>query len=524
MLIVTHKGSKEASYDIYKTGLRQPDSWFAFDRVSISAGKIVSAGASVAIGKKDKPARAAKATDYHKQIEWAEEQFVVFYDCKDRRAWLIDGLSALLHLVRARLAHRRKVGREVLFRDDDIKEPNTPHTGKAAANAILRNRANMDLKIYEKWNRIVEETSQKGNEQLETNLKTQKTWEQLPDLVGDVYTILGMLFDIQTDKSTEDGYGTRVHKSPRRHLEGWDFQQVTTGADLLPKAAVLHDIGLGWVDLVRAINAITLFGVGYGEIIQPVDTSQALSLGGEGDANSAQPGPAANAPQGGIRCDRWATLPKGEDLLATTIPIIRDIMENIYREPDSKKRLRELFTGIYWHSPDKVFEGCNCGTVPGGTQCDRVQVLLPTKFPRLFARNFHSPPEPLPDHGAVIFGHSVKFPLIWKWEAYSVPTEGHPQPPQLTSQSSHQSDSGLGMSITSSSANEEPNSGGSILQPASSRSTVGEAPSSLDLASVTGSDATTSSGKSKRADNLFKRLLKKTRPNTKSREGSERSK
>jgi hypothetical protein len=527
VLIVTYEGSKEASYHIYKTGLRQPDSRFAFDRVSISAGKIISVSASGAIGKKDKPVRAAKATDYHKQIEWAEEQFVVFYDCKDRRAWLIDGLSAMLHLVRARLAHRRQVGREVLFTDDDIKEPDTPHTGKAAANAILRNRANMDLKIYEKWNRIVQETSQKleGKDDVETNLKTQKTWEQLPDLVGDVYAIMGMMFDIQTDKSTEDGYGTRVHKSPRKHLEGWDFQQVTTGADLFPKAAVLQDIGLGWVDLVRSINAITLFGVGYGEIIQPVDTVQALSLGREGNPNSAHSGPPANAPQGGIGCDRWVTLPKNEDLLATTIPVIRDIMENIYRDPDSKKCLWELFTGMYWHSPDKSFEACDCGTVPGGKQCDRVQVLLPTKFPRLFARNFHSPLEPLPEHGAVIFGHSVKFPLIWKWEADSVPTEGHPQPPQLTVQSSHQSDSGLGMSVTSSSANNESIGPGSVLQPASSRSTVGEASSSLDLASVTGSDeAATSSSKGKRADNLFKRLLKKTRPKTNSHEGSERSK
>jgi hypothetical protein len=378
VLTVTFEGSKEVSYNIHRTGLRQPDFRFAFDHVSISAGKIVSASVSGAISKKDKPARAAKATDYHKQIEWAEEQFVVFYDCQDRRTWLIDGLSALLHLVRARLAHRRKAGREVLFGDDDIKEPDTPHTGKAAAKAILRNRANMDLKIYEKWNRIVEETSQKGNEQLETNLKPQKTWEQLPDLVGDVYTTLGMLFDIQTDKSTEDGWGAKVHKSPRRHLGGWDFQQVMAGANVLPKAAVLHDIGLGWVDLVRSINAITLFGVGYGEIIQPFDNAQALSLGGEGDANSAQPVLAANASQGGIRCDRWATLPKGEDLLATTIPVIRDVMENTYRHPDSKNCLRELFTGMYWHSPDKVFEGCNCGTVLGGTQCDRVQVLLPT--------------------------------------------------------------------------------------------------------------------------------------------------
>ncbi|GFF93051.1 hypothetical protein IFM53868_07058 [Aspergillus udagawae] len=502
-----YAGSREASYAIERTGLPQPGSRFAFDRVSISAGKIVSVGASVAIGKKDKPARAAKKTDYHKQIEWAEERFIVLYDCKDRRAWLIDGLSALLHLVRAHLAHRRKVGREVLFSERDIEEPNTPYMGKSAANAVLRNRANMDLKIYERWSRVVEETSRKGEEPPETSHKTQKTWEQLPDLVGDIYTTLGMLFDIQTDTLTADGFGAKVHISPRRHLEGWDFQQVVAGTDpLLPKAALLRDTGLGWVDLVRAINAITLFGVGFGEILQPVDAAVDCALGGEGDGDTAGPGPAVNPPQGGTRCDRWAALPMGEDLLATTTPVIRDIMEGIYKDHDSKQRLWELFTGIYWHCPDKVFEDCHCRATPGGTQCDRVQVLLPTKFPTLFARGFRSPPKPLPAHGAVIFGHSVKFPLIWKWEACSVPTEGHLQPPQLTSWSSRQSDSGLGSSAASSSVHDESFSRGSSLRPASSESTHG-AVSSLSLAPVNEPRGTTTSGNN--AKNIVKRLFKK---------------
>jgi hypothetical protein len=252
--------------------------------------------------------------------------------------------------------------------------------------------------------------SKRGRAAPETSYKTQKTWERLPDLVGDIYTTLGALFDIQTDTLSIDGFGAKVHKSPRRNLEGWDFQQVAAGADpLLPKAALLRDVGLGWVDLVRAINAITLFGVGFGEILQPVNAAQVLALGGDGDSDSAGPGPAANIPQGGTRCDRWATLPKGKDLLATTTPVILDIMESVYREPDNEQRLRELSTGIYWHSPDKTFEDCHCGDAGGGMQCDRVQVLLPTKFPKLFTRGFRSPPEPLPAHGAVIFGHSVRF-------------------------------------------------------------------------------------------------------------------
>ncbi|KAJ5936391.1 hypothetical protein N7454_005026 [Penicillium verhagenii] len=502
-----YAGSRESNYNIYKTRLQQPDSRFAFDRVSISAGKIISVAGSVAIGKKDKPARAAKTTDYDKQIEWAEERFIVLYDCKDQRGWLIDGLSALLHLVRAHLAHRRKVGREILFSEGDINESDTPCMGKSTAKAVLLNRANMNLKIYERWNRTVEETSTTGGQPSETNQKTQKTWEQIPDLVGDIYTSLGMLFDIQTDTLTADGFGTKVHKSPRRHLEGWEFQQVAAGADMLPRATLLRDIGLGWVDLVRGINAVVLFGVGFGEIFQPEDTAQVPALGGLGDVESALSGSAANIQLDKARCDRWATLPKGKDLLATTTPVIQDIMENIYRDPDNKQCLWELFTGIYWHSPDKVFEGCNCRTTPGGTQCDRVQVLLPTRFPKLFARGFRSPPEPLPAHGAVIFGHSVKFPLVWKREASSVPTEGCLQPIQLTSQSSHQSDSGLGTSVASSLNHGESVSQRSILLPASGGST--------NLATITGSQGTTSSGKGKNAENIFKRLLKKARPGTK---------
>jgi hypothetical protein len=56
----------------------------------------------------------------------------------------------------------------------------------------------------------------------------------------------------------------------------------------------------------------------------------------------------------------------------------------------------------------------------------------------------------------------------------------------------------------------------SILGPASSGSTHRGAASSLNLPSVTGSEGTTTSGKGKGADNIVKRLFKRTRPGTKS--------
>ncbi|KAK0613543.1 hypothetical protein B0T14DRAFT_569575 [Immersiella caudata] len=247
------------------------------------------------------------------------------------------------------------------------------HRVRLEINFGLSNKAKMDLEIYERWNRVVKETSKKGRQPVETNEKMPTTWEQLLGLVGDVHNVLAMLFDIQTDELTTDGFGARIRKSTRRNLEGWEFQHIVTGADpLWPKAALLRDVGLGWVDLVRGIRAITLFGAGFGDIFKP-----------EGQTQS---------------CIGWSALPTGKDLLATATPVIQDITQAVYRDPHNKDHFWELFPNMYWHGPDMVFGECGCeATTSDGHQCDRVQVLLPTRSPNLFMRGFRSPPQPFPD-------------------------------------------------------------------------------------------------------------------------------
>jgi hypothetical protein len=107
-----------------------------------------------------------------------------------------------------------------------------------------------------------------------------------------------------------------------------------------------------------------------------------------------------------------------------------------------------LIDNIYWHTPDKTFEPCICTGRVGAKQ-DRVQVLLPATFPKLWGRNFKSPPNlNLAPMGALLFGHSTRFPL--RWCDRGDPEEGQPDQ-ELRDLESSFYDSGMGTSLESSS-------------------------------------------------------------------------
>lgn len=276
--------------------------------------------------------------------------------------------------------------REVIFTDDLVQEATTPLTGKTAARQFFNNKANMDLMIYERWNRPIIEISTEGGGEPKSTVKRQQTFEHMVDLVSDIFAILSLLFDIQGDASTVDGYGARIRASPRRQLEGWDFADVATFEETVhPKVASLKETGLGWVDLVRSVNAVTLFGVGFGELVKPelvgeldvvvqlaelegggsvvpdstssvVDhiPSQSAELEARVPTNGGiallQQTGVANTPTSNSICGSWPSLPTGKDLLATTTSTIKDIRNIVYRDPDTANQpfweLMQISTGI----------------------------------------------------------------------------------------------------------------------------------------------------------------------------------
>lgn len=373
------------------------------------------------MGRKEKPVRNGSQSDFFQRLQSMDDRYVVLYDVDKRQAWLLHALSALLHLVRASLKLSETLGYPLMLKDDDIQEAGPTLRGNSAARAVLVNPDNLKLKIFENPQKEVVEITleenlyddqEKGDEQGQGDgqkqaktktkrvTKTQQSWVHFSDKVDDMCHLLESVFDHQQDSGEKDGVSVKMRSSPRRYLEGFQFKDLASAAQRCgPRKATVRSTGAGWVDFVRTIGAVTLFGNGFGELLKPADPVE--STKGAEDSNL---------------CDRWVALPEGEDLLAVNTFLIRNIMKK--KSMDGK--LWELVDGIYWHQPDKAFK-CDCAAVTG-RQCDRVQVLIPTKFPRLRTRGFQSPAS-LPEDGAVVFGHSVTFPLIWGDDPQSVPSE-----------------------------------------------------------------------------------------------------
>lgn len=396
-------GSEDVAYGkIGWTGSNLSSAGCAFEGVTISGGKYIVGGATFRKGIKDTPIHLKRSGPYAQEINFARSIHVVLYDTKDRRGWLVDGASALLHLSRSQLSSPGYCENVKL---SDFHHAD-PQGGADAAMATLKDSTNRRLVISEEIETWEEITSGGEIEKHETK-KQMKKW-CFEDLVRQTWGILEQIHDHQSRLLASPGIGLRG--TDREKLEGFGFTDIVCGENpLRPRVAILKPSGRGWVDFIRSVHAITLLGRGFGELIRPTkEVSNQL-------------------------CRYWKSVPKAQDYLTTSVSTLKSICE---KYGDSEANPLELVQGIYWHKADKLFEACDCKSGQKSIKCDRVQVLLP---PSLGPKRHPHPFET--QKGAVIFGRSEKF--AWHW-----PNTGRPQktPPEQDVEDDLQ-DSGLGTSM-----------------------------------------------------------------------------
>ncbi|KAI0802782.1 hypothetical protein GGR55DRAFT_406534 [Xylaria sp. FL0064] len=406
-------GTTLASYDIGRSHLPKAHPHHMLEKVEISAGQFVTGTAAFTLGNRE-PVHISRF-GYLTKLQWISAKHMVLWDEADKRGWLVNGASALLHVLRASLEHsKRRFQSAWLLDPNALKDP--PDLSRPDASLqVLIDEDNRNLTLYMDKTEVYEENVRESN--TTNNISRRQTRHyRLEDRIEHIYNILEKLIDHQTD--VERRSGVQINIRPRQHLEGWDFKDLVKDGDpIFPRVTTLPTIGKGWVDFTRAIHAVTLFGSGFGELIQPRQTSPSI-------------------------CSRWSLLPKESYYLAACVSNLLEIMEE---DGDAASNPRRLCDNIIWHMKRATFDPCPCTKDAKQSHHDPVQALFPLKFTRSLKKKAQVD---LRGSGAVIFGHNMS--LHWHWKDTGDPVKSDPPIETSWVLTDPFEDSGIGSSLSSS--------------------------------------------------------------------------
>lgn len=416
-------GAADAEYDIDKTCLPQPHAGCLLEKVTISAGKVITGGVNFALAVKD-IAPHFTHNNYVKKLQSIAKKYVVFWDEADKRGWLVNGTSALLHLVRSSLHHYGNDEFSSAFLFDPSKMRNAADHRPQSAPKVLINNENKEMAIYPgKTERFDEDETKEMGARTEDSktLKKKRGYYLFEDLVEQHYNYLDQIMDYHRKVAGRDG--VKIKARVRNHLEGWDFWELATDRDPRPRVATLNALGYGWVDFIRTIDAVTLFGRGFGEIIRPI------AFDG--------------------MCPKWRSLPAHKYYLAASVFDINNIMGDFGGGPADPMR---IVRGLLWHCPGQVVAPCRCQihetrasrmirNALFDQHHDPVQSLYPERSRLVMHING---PGSLEKGGAVIFGHSVQWGYRWRENGHEDLEEDVPPPVPSTPEHQNMNISSLG--------------------------------------------------------------------------------
>jgi nucleoside phosphorylase len=317
---------------------------------------------------------------YRKRLFWISSKYVILWDVGDKRGWIVNGASALLHLVRASIQYDKTgdMNSAFVFAPHAFREATEPYKAKSALS-VLMDRMNLNLAIYE------EDADDDGAQE----------YHKIRDRVEELLLMLEKMIDHQIDIAGYDGEGFK--SVPRRYLEGWDFKDIASREDpIYPRTESLGRMGRGWVDFARSIHAVTLFGRGFGEIIDP-SVDAAL-------------------------CSAWNKLPLESYYLAVTM---EDLHRIIDRFGDANPRMPYVTASIVW-CPRALNPSLRCRLLSATGCCNLAQVLLPTTAPVFKPPGFDVYLSISKGVSAVVFGYNEDF--AWSWPDRGNPENSHLQP------------------------------------------------------------------------------------------------
>ncbi|KAF7550856.1 hypothetical protein G7Z17_g5427 [Cylindrodendrum hubeiense] len=317
-------GDATANRNIKSSGLRKPPASIAIDKLYLEGGADFVAGINMNINVKPKPFWLQRESDYPSLLKWVSTQPVVFYDVEDHRSWLVDGASALLHLTRISLyldENDPESAYDWVFDATKLKDKWDGCNGRQAALKTLKRWDNLNLNVYVLGSRRGED----GVPVME--------YSTLEKRVKKLLLSIEMLIDWQTQTASQDGIHIQQTLDLRHNIVGFDVMDIITPlGPIHPRIRYLSFRGQGWVDLISSIGTTTIFGRGFGDLIRP---EQSESV-----------------------CEKWKSVPSGEDYIATSVSTMQMLYERHFLRMDPDLSGGDVTGKTVWASHNHPFKAC----------------------------------------------------------------------------------------------------------------------------------------------------------------------
>jgi hypothetical protein len=304
--------------------------------VAIGFSKIVTFSGKLTAGYKDTPLDS-QLDGYVPRLRQAKMMPVVFYDKRDKVAWLLNGQDALLHLSRSYMLsihHQRPLPAAVIdsFGDRDPK-------GEQTAYDILVAPQNRRLCLTPEG-----ESSVDGDAEAQEQEKFEHIVIRFSNILRDISN--------HSTKLREAAKGSLEIKTKpfTARFEGFGFKDMMKDVwPLRPRFAEMKVSASSWLRFTTANNAINILGSGFGSLISTLGT-----------------------------CLKCTEVPRGYNFLTARVDVLHE-MADMRDAADPYNWC--LSTGVHWNRPDLAFSNtveCNGHERQHGIQCGIKVVELAT--------------------------------------------------------------------------------------------------------------------------------------------------
>jgi hypothetical protein len=421
-------GHPQANLNISASETPPTPAFSVIDSIYLEGGLYVIGGMKGRVNQQEQPMTSGVTWDSPSILNWVAERFVAFHNTEDHRAWLVDGASALLHLVRISL-HRDETNPESnydwVFKKEELKEDWIGLSGRTAARRTLKDWENRALPVYVKDCSFI-----RGH--------PVKTYSTFGNRVDQMLDSLDLVIDRQIHIAKQGGIKIPQTTNFRKSIVGIDIiDLISPRSKFVSRVEYFNSGHKGWIDLLPAIGVLTIFGKGFGDLIRPSEPDTA--------------------------CVAWRSVPTGENYLACSVSTLLLLHKEKAEKPGRKLETGELTDKLDWMSPCKPFDSCQCIK---GKQVGRLEHHDPVQY--IVSKSWYADLKLKPSTPVDIFSLATTGAVVFV-NLSSLGRRIDPQNVEVADQTSRQ----LGVASAS-------NSGNDSLTPSASQSTTAQSSSSTN--------------------------------------------